>query len=386
MEKAKILIVEDERIIAMDIKNSLQKMGYCVCGIAHSGEMAIQRTAELQPDLVLMDIILKGEMDGVEAAETIYHSYNIPIIYLTAHSDVPTLKRAKATEPFGYLIKPFEERDLQTAIEIALVRAQAEADIRKALAKEKELNELKSRFISIVSHEFRTPLSTILFSSSLLENYSGKWTEERRLTHIHRIQTAVHQMTHLLEDVLSVGRAEANKLEFNPVLVNLENFCKEIVEEVRLTIGHQYKIELIMNQNKPAALAEEQTLNRGIYLDEKLMRQVLINLLSNAIKYSQSGSKIEVEVTCLEEQVCFRIQDWGMGIPQEDQQHLFEMFHRAKNVGTIPGTGLGLAIVKRSVEVHGGEITIDSQVEVGTTIRVTLPILKNPEAVAASPL
>ncbi|HLO51497.1 MAG TPA: ATP-binding protein [Kamptonema sp.] len=376
MALVKIVIVEDETIIALDLKSSLNKFGYEVVGIFSSGERVLEKIGEIQPDLVLMDILLKGNMDGVQTAEKITRNFQIPIVFLTAHTDETSLQRAKETYPFGYIVKPFEERDLYTTVEIALYRAKAESEIRKALEKEKELNELKSRFVSMVSHEFRTPLATILFSAGMLENYGQKWSEDKRITHLRRIQTAVKQMTGLLEDILIIGNSEVGKLDFKPVNFDLKNFCIEIVEELQMMAE---KHQLVFKFN--GSISE-------VKLDEKLMRYILYNLLSNAIKYSPKGGRISFELFIGEPEiktpdftligdtkvVIFWIKDEGIGIPLEDRQQIFETFYRARNVGTISGTGLGLAIVKKSVELHGGEIEVYSEVGVGTTIIVTLPL------------
>ncbi|HEY9636877.1 MAG TPA: PAS domain-containing sensor histidine kinase [Coleofasciculaceae cyanobacterium] len=249
-------------------------------------------------------------------------------------------------------------------------RKKAEEEIRKALEKEKELSELKSRFVSMTSHEFRTPLTTILTSSELLEHYSHKWTEEKKLSHIQRIQTAVHHMTDLLNDVLLIGKAEAGKLEFNPYPLDVTQFCLSLVEELQLSAKRQH------TQTKPHFTISFVNHTQGLKacLDEKLLRHILSNLLSNAIKYSPQGSVIHFELAASEAEVIFQIQDQGIGIPLEDQQRLFESFHRASNVGEIQGTGLGLAIVKKSVDFHKGKIDLNSVVGVGSTFTVTLPL------------
>lgn len=364
MSKQKVLVVEDEIIIAMDIRNNLRSMGYEVPAIASSGEKALEKVAEFQPDLVLMDIILKGKMDGVETATIIRKDFNIPVVYLTAHSDVYTLNRAKATGPFGYVVKPFEMRDLQTTIDIAIARSQAEEEMRKAMEKEKELSELKIRFVTMVSHEFRTPLSTILFSAGLLDKYRNRWSEEKKTTHLERIQTAVLHMTKLLEDVLLIGKAEAEQIKFKPESMDLEKFCREMVEEEQERSLNKLQIRL---QTTDGELTE-------VEMDEKLLRHILSNLLSNAVKYSQADSVVEFELASKDGAAWFRIRDRGIGIPVADREHLFEMFHRGTNVGTIQGTGLGLAIVKRAVDLHGGEITVESEEGVGTTFLVKLPL------------
>lgn len=238
----------------------------------------------------------------------------------------------------------------------------AEAEITSALVKEKELNELKSRFISMASHEFRTPLTAILLSSELLKNYGHKWSEEKKLKHMHRIQSSVKHMSNLLEDLLLIGKVEAGKIEFNPTVLNLEEFCRSIVEELKMIYEEHHNLNFVAVGNVT-----------HVQMDEKLLRQILTNLLSNAIKYSPEGSTVNFELLCYEKETSFQIKDTGIGIPQEDLQRLFESFHRASNVGTIAGTGLGLAIVKRCVDLHGGQIEVESEVGVGTTVTVTLP-------------
>ncbi len=264
-------------------------------------------------------------------------------------------------------------------------RKQAESKIMEALEKEKELSSLRSRFVSMVSHEFRTPLSTILLSAGLLESYSSKWPEEKKQIHFHRIQAAVKRMTELLEDILLIGKVEAGQLEFNPAPLDLEKFCHEVVEELRLTDANQHSLTFSCQGSSNRAK-----------MDKKLLRHILSNLLSNAMKYSPVGSPIRLELTCppagaewekgrnttpqIPEQNCqmpvavFRIQDGGIGIPPEDLNRIFDTFQRATNAGTISGTGLGLAIVKRSVELHGGQISVESEVGAGTTFTVLLPL------------
>ena len=250
-----------------------------------------------------------------------------------------------------------------TELGLIIQRKQAEEEVCKALEQEKQLNELKSRFISMTSHEFRTPLSTILFSAELLENYGQKWSEEKKSEHLQRIQISVERMTQLLEDILLLGKAEAGKLEYKAEKLNLDKFCSDLVEELQLGIGNKHAITFIKQGQCTTTC-----------MDEKLLRQILSNLLSNAIKYSPKGSTVGFEASCQNGEVIFQIRDQGIGIPLEDQQRLFESFHRANNVGTIPGTGLGLAIVKKSVDLHGGQITVDSKVGVGTTFTVRLPL------------
>lgn len=251
-------------------------------------------------------------------------------------------------------------------------RKQAELDTFKALIKERELGELKSRFVAMTSHEFRNPLATIQSSAELLEHYRHRLSPEKQQLHLVRIQTAVEQMIQMLNDILIMEEAEAARLEFRPIPLDLEKFCHKIIEELQLSAKNQHTITFVHQGN---CTTENQEIPPSLPLfDEKLLRRILGNLLSNAIKYSPTNSTIQFKLICLNNQAVFQIQDQGIGIPPADQIHLFEPFHRANNVGTIQGTGLGLAIVKQCVDLHDGEITVSSTVGQGTTFTVMLPL------------
>jgi PAS domain S-box-containing protein len=244
-------------------------------------------------------------------------------------------------------------------------RKQAEFELTEALAKEKELNDLKSRFITMTSHEFRTPLSSILSSAELLEHYRHRWPDEKQQTHFNRIRISVQHMTQLLNDVLFIGKAEAGKLEFQPQPLNLVDFCQSLVEDFQTSIAAHHEIIYVSNCDSARTLA-----------DEKLLRQILTNLLSNAVKYSPKNSQIALRLLLQPSCVIFQVEDRGFGIPLEEQSRLFESFHRATNVGNIQGTGLGLSIVKKCVELHDGDISVESEVGKGTTFSVSIPLIK----------
>ncbi|HEY9608597.1 HAMP domain-containing sensor histidine kinase, partial [Allocoleopsis sp.] len=249
---------------------------------------------------------------------------------------------------------------------------QAEEELYKALEAERELNEFKSRFVAMVSHEYRTPLASILSSAELLERYIHQFTEDRRLKHYRRIQTSVYTLTQLVSDVLTLSKIEAGKQKFNPSPLDLEKFCRELVEDLQVTLGNQHTVIFTSQGNsKPDASA---TLMATPYMDAKLLGYILGNLLSNAIKYSPKGSTVKIDLACDETKAIVCIQDEGRGIAVEDQPHLFESFYRGRNVGTISGTGLGLAIVKSSVDLHQGQIMVESATGIGTIVTVTLPL------------
>lgn len=241
-------------------------------------------------------------------------------------------------------------------------RKKAEKEIADALAQQQELNELKSRFVSMISHEFRTPLSTILSSTQLLERYWDTFTDEKRKKHFPKIEIAVARMTSLLDDVLFIGRTDSNKAAFTPKLLNIKQYCLDVIEEVSVIGYGANRVEFTYEGSVETIMA-----------DDKLLRHILVNLLSNALKYSPQSEMIEFTVQSLPERVVFGVKDHGIGIPKEEQPRLFEVFHRATNVGNIQGTGLGLSIVKRSVVLHGGTIDVESAEGVGTTFRVELP-------------
>ncbi|OLP15560.1 hypothetical protein BST81_25675 [Leptolyngbya sp. 'hensonii'] len=244
-------------------------------------------------------------------------------------------------------------------------RKRIEAEILQTLEREKELNELKSNFLSIVSHEFRTPLTTILSSVELLQKYSHQVSTEKNQLRFRHIVNGVKRMTHLLNHVLVFNQAEAGKLPFNPVLLDVLEFCHGLIEEMQLQAGDTHQI----------IFSHPGSQGQCYRLDENLLRHILTNLISNAIKYSPSGSKVFVNLVCEPQAVHFSIADQGIGIPPADLERLFSIFRRGSNVGNIPGTGLGLAIVHQCVELHQGKIEVTSEVGKGTVFKVVVPVV-----------
>lgn len=248
-------------------------------------------------------------------------------------------------------------------------RKRAEVELLSALQREKELSEMKSKFVSIASHELRTPLATILSSAELLEHYSDGLSADDKLKMLHGIQSGVKRMNTMIEDVLIIGKAEAGALQFDPRPVDLGELCHKVVEELRGGVAKQHTIQF------------EQQFERGsLNLDEKLLRHILTNLLSNAVKYSPAGSTVSLQLAERDGAALIEVRDQGIGIPLEDQARMFESFHRASNVGNRQGTGLGLVIVKKAAELHGGTISIDSKVDTGTRISVSLPLARMAKA------
>lgn len=258
-------------------------------------------------------------------------------------------------------------------------RKQQEIEIRRSLAKEQELREVKSRFFSMLAHEFGNPLNTILFSAQILKEYGDELTVEEKEEYLEHVKSASKHMAQLLDDVRLLSSAEARKLQFNPAPIDLQKFCSDLVESIKISFGKNHAI----------CFTYRRVASRGILLDnsyddtqnlpamdKKLLRHILTNLLSNGIKYSPIDSKVYFELDCYNEEAIFKIRDEGIGIPIEDQEQLFESYYRAQNVGKIPGTGLGLSIVKQCVDLHGGQIEFSSETGLGTTFIVTIPFYK----------
>ncbi len=238
---------------------------------------------------------------------------------------------------------------------------QSKDELARALAAERELGELKSRFVALASHEFRTPLTAILTSATLVEKYPGGDQQDKRQKHLDRIRTSVNHLNDILEEFLSVGRLEEGKIEAHPVAMSVSRLISDTVADMRLLLKPGQTIET------------EQTGPDTAWLDPSLLRKILVNLLSNAIKYSEPGLGVTVSTTCTDGQLTLAVQDRGIGISKADQEHLFERFFRARNAGNVAGTGLGLHIVARYVELMGGSIALASELNQGTTVTIILP-------------
>ncbi|MEM9216590.1 MAG: HAMP domain-containing sensor histidine kinase [Cyanobacteria bacterium P01_F01_bin.150] len=281
------------------------------------------------------------------------------------NSPITTNKSTYFPDEFNYLSSKFIKMLDKIAVrEKQIIEGKInENNILLDLQSEKKTNEFRSRFISTISHEFRTPLTIIKTSTELLERYGDRATEEKKKTYFNRIKTTVENMTILLDNILEINRENIIKLKLNPEWFNLNRFCQEIICETIDAYGKEHQIHF-----SAAEIPE------WVYLDPMLLRSMLSNILSNAIKYSSPEYPIEFEVLNLQTHIQFQVKDYGIGIPLEDQAHLFEAFHRAPNAIHIRGTGLGLQIVKHIVELHHGHINIESQENRGSTFTIRVPL------------
>lgn len=239
----------------------------------------------------------------------------------------------------------------------------SQQELHEALSKEKELSEIKSRFVSMASHEFRTPLSTVLSSAALVSKYTQSEDQDKRDRHIKRIKDSVKHLNDLLEDFLSLGKLEEGKVIMKAESFDVKEFMEEVTEEVSGIIKKDQKIQVEYKGSSRFAT------------DKKLLKNILINLLSNAIKFSEEGSTIYLRAALAGQRLTVSIRDEGIGISEEDQQHMFTSFFRGRNAINIQGTGLGLHIVRRYVDLVHGDISLESALGKGTTITVDLPDL-----------
>ena len=238
-------------------------------------------------------------------------------------------------------------------------------EVTQALAAEQQLGELKSRFVAMASHEFRSPLTVVLSSADLIERYPATDQQPQRLKHLNHIRAAAQQLVDILEEFLSVGRIEEGNMQSHPGDIDVPALLGEIVADVQVLLKPGQAIDWHLQGAVPACL------------DGSLLRKILLNVLSNAIKYSGEGSVVTLRGTCDGQKLTLRVQDQGVGISAEDQAHLFERFFRARNVSTVPGTGLGLYIIGKYLELMGGTIALQSELSVGTTVTLTIPYEKH---------
>ncbi|HEY9610270.1 hybrid sensor histidine kinase/response regulator [Allocoleopsis sp.] len=367
------LLVEDSPSDAELFHRIFLRAGSGKWNLAHVERLgkAIESCRERTFDIALLDLRLP-DSDGVDTVTQFCTSIpDVPVVILTAFDDEELALQAMSKGAQDYLVKDqVNIQVLRRTICYTIERSQilkrlkeSEAAILQSFYKERELNQLKSTFISMVSHEFRNPLTTLRLTSQLLQDFEDKLTPAKKIKCFEQMNTSIHNMTQLLDEVMLLGKTEVGQFQYEPTPLNLEKFCRSLTEAMQLGDNNKHPISFSCQGNCTQ-----------VEMDEGLLRHILTNILSNALKYSPDGKKIRFSLVCQDNTTIFRIQDQGIGIPAKERNRLFETFSRCSNVGRIEGTGLGLAIVNRCVELSGGEIQIDSEVNVGTTVTVSLPL------------
>lgn len=352
---ASILIVEDEAVVALDLKMELEALGYQVAGIADTAEQALELARRHRPGLALMDIKLKGEEDGIAAAERLRRDVGVPVVFLTSFSDAETVRRAARTAAYGYLTKPFQPRELRAGIEVALWKAQLERS---------QEGELLAR----VSHEMLTPLNAVLGFAGLLKSAFGSKAQPAMHDFPDQILQAGRHLLALVEDLRDLQRSGNGTLHLQ-------------LHGMALDEAVQGAAQWLAAQAQARDIRLEHVVAPGLRVraDGVRLRQVLLNLGSNAIKYNVRGGTVVFRATPAgpgRVQLC--IEDTGIGLSDRQLEHLFEPFNRLGREDLhVPGQGLGLVITRQLVELMGGSITVARGATGGT--QVTLDLAREPD-------
>lgn len=383
MTKERILIVEDEILVAQSLNQILVRLGYEVVGITTSGEDAIKYSHQFNPDLILMDILLNGELDGIQTAQEIHSYIKIPIIYLTALSDQETLQRAKVSDPFGYLVKPFNERELHAAIEMGLYRHKTEAklqkhqeileekvvertsQLQKANTQLRDINLSKDKFFSIISHDLKSPFTSLLsLSETLLLDFDDIGKEDIKGFLFHLNRSARH-LYRLLENLLQWSTLQTDGMSFEPAKINLENLVIE-------TIG----IFSEMANRKKIKLNWEIAEDEYVFADENMLNSTLHNLISNALKFTKPDGKVIISSKKMDDYIEVSVSDDGVGISEENQKKLFRIDINYSTLGTNSetGSGLGLIICEEFVKRNNGVLKVESEIGKGSVFTFTVPM------------
>ncbi|MDM8554722.1 response regulator [Desulfococcaceae bacterium HSG7] len=400
MPKEKILVVEDDGIVALDIKSRLKKFGYSVFDPVSSGELAIERAEQLRPDLVMMDIILNGEMDGIEAAEIISSRFDIPVIFLSAYVDHNKIERVKRSLPYGYILKPFRDVDIRNAVEIAIYASKVNAerkqtesalrkahdemerrveertrDLKKVLAelehtnlRLQDINRHKNQFLSTMSHELRTPLNGIIGSADLLREQLFGPLNPKQLSYTKQINDSADHLLALINDLLDIAKIDAGAITVDLEYLALTDWIDTTLAIMKAQFR---KKRLTLEIIKDPSITH-------IDADRRKCKQIMLHLLSNAIKFTPQDGQVKVRTSKKNDRfLLIEVSDTGCGVKEDERDKIFSEFYQTEQVRTDPigGTGIGLALTRRMVEMHEGEIGVKNQpVGPGSVFWFTLPL------------
>jgi two-component system sensor histidine kinase/response regulator len=362
MSGEKILVVEDDVISAEALRDKLTALGYRVPGTAATGEEAVALAAGALPDLILMDIKLAGAMDGIAAAERIQARQDVPVLYLTAYTDEETLRRAKVTAPYSYLVKPARDRELHITVEMALHRHRLEKALREQFGRLQELEKLKDDLVHMVVHDMRSPL-TVILGNIELARLAADGGQPVSAAGLEAAQRGAETLMEMIDSLLDVSRLEEGKMPIKPLDCDLYDLAEVSLGAFR-TVAEKKDIRL--------GLAGGATRLRA---DPALIRRVFDNLVGNAVKFTPAGGNIQVEVKAAPGLVRAEVRDSGAPLAPEYHATIFEKFGQAGKSGRdqAHSSGLGLTFCKLTVEAHGGKIGVTSEAGKGNTFWFTLP-------------
>jgi len=368
---ARILVVEDDGVLALNLADTLDELGYTVAGTATRGEEAIDLARRLHPQLILMDVGLAGQIDGIAAAEAIRDEHDVPVVFLTSHADEDTLQRATHADPSAYLVKPFKAPDLRCVIEIALHKHAIDLRLRenerwleltlqqRTAALEAANSELEA-FNYSVAHDLRAPLRGIDSFSQLLIDKHSQQLDEEGLAYLDRVRGAAARMSQLIDALLTL--AQVGRGELQPIELDFSYLVQAVASEIAAA-----------NSERSVRVAVAPGMRA--YGDPRLVRIVVGNLLENAWKFTGRRKRPAIEVGPVQNttQPTYYVRDNGAGFDPAYASRLFAAFQRLHADREFPGTGIGLAIVHRVISRHGGKVWADSRPDHGATFYFTLP-------------
>lgn len=402
--KTDILIVEDDIVAASLLKKTLIDLGYNVIGVEVEGKKAIDLIKQKKPELIMVDYQLEDDLTGADVAKAVLQEQKVATIYVTSKSDDLTLRTISETNPHGYILKPFNRQEIGMVIETVMkkfrtelalstknqeldqeveatteelkkslealekeveLRKEAEKQLQDALAREKEFSNIKTRLASSIAHEFKLPLTSILSSTEILKLKTEELEDESLDKHLKRVSEGTLQLKKILSNILFLEKSGLQDAGNSPSQINVREFMEDIIEEVTLGVKKCPEVKLnIFNTPKSITVYAE------------LLRQVVTNLTSNAVKYSNGKGAVAINLIGKKDELLFEFVDKGIGIPEEEQDRLFDYFFRASNVKKIEGNGIGLALTKNFSDLIGANLTFESQENEGTKFNLSLPLKK----------
>ena len=403
MSIGNVLIVEDDILSAKVLARAVTDLGYSVGAIAHSASQALADFKVCQPDIVLMDFNLGDGPDGADLKSQLFEIRHTPVVMITSVESEEEMGKILDSRPDAYVQKPIDVRELGAVLELVTYKFKKELELaelnrtleqrvkerteeldiavkslikemsakekihqqlEKALKSEKQFGELKSKIITNLSHEFKTPLSSIRSSAQILDLILKKSSvDPKSLKHTERIQQAVDILTQLLVRILSVERDQDKLYHAEMMVFDLPVFIEGLKEELNDANHQQIRLNYEVNLT-----------NDMIVSDPKLLRLIISNLVSNACKYSPEKSEVILRINSTEQHLSIEVEDFGIGMDQEDVDQIHYRFFRGKNVGSIEGTGIGMSIVKRSLGALFGKMKIESALNVGTKVNISIPL------------
>jgi len=360
--RIRVFVVEDESVIAMDLRERLAAMGYAVCGSAADGEEAVQAIVDAQPDIVLMDVHLAGAMDGVEAARRLRERHDAPVVFLTAYADPEVIERASQTSAYGYLVKPFEERELHATLQVALARARANAELDARVdERTKELREALAdmeSFSYCIAHDLRAPLRAMSSYATLITQRQGASLDPQSLQMLGKIDLAAGRMSLLIDGLLEFARLGRQALRQHAV--DMRRLADQAASELQAQAGTR-RLDIRIG-DMPDALG-----------DPMLIEQVWRNLFSNAFKFSSARDPALIEAGFDTTLGAWFVRDNGAGFDMRYADKLFRPFSRLHGIHEFDGVGIGLAHVARIAHRHGGRIWAEAAPGQGATFYLDVP-------------